>query len=123
MVDADLVIHTAIVQIPYINENKRLGYEVNVLGTINVCRKYWGIILANTWHVMGEREFDGIINEKIGFRPDKVEDRARLYVLSKIAQEVITRFYDEMSDKVFGIIRMGTVLGEKCPRVKVFCLF
>ena len=74
-----------------------------------------GIILASTWHIMGEREFDGIINEEIGFRPDKVEDRARLYVLSKIAQEVITRFYDEMSDKVFGIIRMGTVLGEKMP--------
>ena len=31
--DVNLVIHTAIVQIPLINEQRRLGYEVNVIGT------------------------------------------------------------------------------------------
>jgi len=36
--DVDLVIHAAIVQIPLINENKSLGYEVNIIGTQNVCR-------------------------------------------------------------------------------------
>ena len=36
--DVELVLHTAIVQIPQINEQKRLGYEVNLLGTQNVCR-------------------------------------------------------------------------------------
>jgi len=35
--------------------------------------------------------------------------------LAKIAQESIVRFYDEMSEKVFGIVRMGTVLGEGMP--------
>jgi FlaA1/EpsC-like NDP-sugar epimerase len=36
--DVDLAIHTAIVQIPLINEQKRLGYEVNILGAQNMCK-------------------------------------------------------------------------------------
>jgi UDP-glucose 4-epimerase len=119
--DVDLVIHAAIVQIPLINEDKRLGYEVNFLGTENVCKvvdespRIKGLILAGSWHTIGERELRGVIDEEFGFRPDKVEDRARLYVLAKIAQESVVRFYDELSGKVFGIIRMGTVLGEGMP--------
>jgi UDP-glucose 4-epimerase len=119
--DIDLVIHMAIVQIPLINTQKRLGYEVNILGTQNVCKvvdenpRIKGAILASSWHTIGERGLEGVIDEEFGFRPDKVEDRARLYALSKIAQESIVRFYDEMSDKIFGIIRMGTVLGEGMP--------
>jgi len=73
------------------------------------------MILASSWHTVGERELKGMINEEFGFRPDKVEDRARLYVLSKIAQESIVRSYDEVSDKIYGIIRMGTVLAEGMP--------
>jgi UDP-glucose 4-epimerase len=119
--DVNLVIHVAIVQIPLINEQRRLGYEVNVVGMQNVCRavdenpNVKGMILAGSWHTVGERELKGIIDEEFGFRPDKVEDRARLYTLSKIAQESVVRFYDEMSDKIYGIIRMGTVLGEGMP--------
>jgi len=71
--------------------------------------------LAGSWHTIGERELTGVLDEEFGFRPDKVEDRARLYALSKMAQEAIVRFYDEMSEKVYGIIRMGTVLGEGMP--------
>jgi len=117
----DLVIHTAIVQIPQINEQKKLGYEVNISGTDNVCRaveenpRTKGMILASSWHTIGERQLTGIIDEEFGFRPDKVEDRARLYALSKMAQESIVRLYAEMSEKVFGVIRMGTVLGEGMP--------
>jgi UDP-glucose 4-epimerase len=119
--DVDLVLHVAIVQIPLINEQKRLGYEVNFVGTQNVCRvvdenpRIRGMILASSWHTIGEGGLEGVIDEEFGFRPDRVEDRARLYALSKIAQEAIVRFYDEMSGKVFGIIRMGTVLGEGMP--------
>jgi len=119
--DVDLVIHTAIVQIPLINEQKKLGYEVNVIGTQNVCRavdenpQMKGMILASSWHTIGESGLEGVIDEEFGFRPDRVEDRAKLYALSKIAQESIVRFYDEMSGKVFGIIRMGTVLGDGMP--------
>lgn len=119
--DVSLAIHTAIVQIPLINENKSLGYEVNIIGTQNVCKAVEenptvkGMILAGSWHTVGERELRGIIDEEFGFRPDKVEDRARLYALSKIAQESIVRYYDEMSNKTYGIIRMGTVLGEGMP--------
>jgi UDP-glucose 4-epimerase len=117
----DLVIHTAIIQIPAINEQKKLGYEVNIVGTQNVCRaveeskKARGLILSGSWHTIGEKELKGVINEEFGFRPDKVEDRARLYALAKMAQEAIVRFYDEMTPKIFGIIRMGTVLGEGMP--------
>jgi len=119
--NVDVVVNTAIIQIPAINEYKRLGYEVNFLGTHNVCRavdelkRPKGLILAGSWHVFGERELKGVIDEEFGFRPDKVEDRARLYVLSKIAQEVIVRYFKEMSDKDYAVIRMGTVLGEGMP--------
>jgi len=119
--DVDLVIHTAIVQIPLINEEKKLGYETNVVGTQNVCKvventpSIKGMIVAGTWHVFGERELEGMLNEEFGFRPDKVEERARLYCLSKISQEVILRFYDEFTEKIYGIVRLGTVLGEGMP--------
>lgn len=120
--DIAVVIHTAIVQIPLINENKELGYNVNFIGTQNVCKaisenpSIKGMVLAGSWHVMGESRLEGIIDEDFGFRPDKVEDRAYLYALSKIAQEIIVRFYDQMiPDSVFGVIRLGTVLGEGMP--------
>jgi len=118
LTDVDLAIHAAIVQIPLINEHKRLAYEVNFVGTDTVCRvvdeipNIKGMILTGSWHTIGEKELAGVVDEEFGFRPDKVEDRARLYALSKIAQEVIVRFYDEMSDKIYGIVRTGTVLGE-----------
>lgn len=119
--DVDLVIHTAIIQIPQINECKSLGYEVNLIGTQNVCDavernpRIKGMILAGTWHTIGERDLRGIVDEEFGFRPDKVEDRARLYALSKMAQEAVVRYYDEMSTRIYGIIRMGTVLGKDMP--------
>lgn len=127
--DVELVIHTAIVQIPQVNEQTRLGYEVNFLGTQNVCKvvdenpSIKGMILAGTWHVFGEEGLDGIIDEAFGFRPDKVEERAYLYALSKIAQEVMMRYYDRMSEKIYGVIRMGTVLGEGMPEKTAANLF
>lgn len=127
--DLDLIIHTAIVQIPSINQNRKLGYEVNVIGTQNLCEAVdknphiKGMLLAGSWHTIGEKELKGVIDEEFGFRPDKVEDRARLYALSKIAQESTVRFYDEMSDKIFGIIRMGTVLGEGMPKKNAANIF
>ena len=119
--ELDVLIHTAIIQIPLINEKKRLAYEVNVMGTQNVCRvvdntpRIKGMILASSWQVIGERGLKGTINEEFGYRPDKVEDRARLYTISKICQESIIRLYSEMSEKVYGIIRQGTVLGMGMP--------
>lgn len=127
--DVELVIHSAIVQIPQINEEKRLGYEVNVLGTQNVCEVVErnplikGMILTGSWHVVGERELRGVIDEEFGFRPDKVEDRARLYAFCKICQETIVRVYDEMSEKVYGVIRMGTVLGKGMPEKTAASIF
>ncbi len=127
--DVDIVIHAAVVQIPLINDEKRLGYEVNILGTQNVCEAVSksalikGMILSGSWHVIGERGLRGIINEEFGFRPEKVEDRARFYALCKIGQETIVRVYDEMSEKIYGTIRMGTALGEGMPQETAASIF
>jgi UDP-glucose 4-epimerase len=112
-----------------INEEKRLGYEVNILGTQNVCKVtdenplIKGLILTSSWHVFGESGLKGIITEEFGFRPDKVQDRARPYALCKVAQETIVRLYDELSKKIFGVIRMGTVLGNRMPEKTAANLF
>jgi nucleoside-diphosphate-sugar epimerase len=127
--DVELVIHAAIVQIPLINEEKRLGYGVNIVGTQNVCEVVdqnsliKGMILTGSWHVIGERELRGVIDEEFGFRPDKVEDRARLYALCKVCQETVVRLFDGMSDKVYGVIRMGTVLGSGMPEKTAASIF
>lgn len=127
--DVELVIHAAIVQIPLINEEKRLGYGVNIVGTQNVCEVVdqnsliKGMILTGSWHVIGERELRGVIDEEFGFRPDKVEDRARLYALCKICQETVVRLFDEVSEKVYGVIRMGTVLGSGMPEKTAASIF
>ena len=120
--DVDLVVHSAIVQIPLINQQKRLGYEVNVVGTQNICEivsrnsRIKGMILVGTWHTIGEKGIKGTVDERFGFRPDKVEERARFYALSKVSQESIVRLYDEITPKkVFGIIRIGTALGLDMP--------
>jgi nucleoside-diphosphate-sugar epimerase len=118
---AELVIHTAIIQIPQINEMKRLGYAVNVAGIQNVCEavdeleSVRGMLLTGSWHVFGEKDFRGTVDESFGSRPDKVDGRARLYALCKIAQETLVRIYDEMSRKTYGVVRIGTVLGEGMP--------
>jgi nucleoside-diphosphate-sugar epimerase len=84
LADVDQVIHTAIIQIPSINENKRLAYEVNFIGTQNVCKavneltNVKGMILTSSWHTIGESGLEGVIDEEFGYRPDKVEDRAKL---------------------------------------------
>lgn len=127
--DVDLVVHAAIVQIPLINEAKRLGYEVNVLGTQNLCRVVdkntiiKGLILISSWHVFGESGLRGVINEEFGFRPDKVQERARIYALCKIGQETVVRLYDEFSRKIFGVVRLGTVLGDRMPEKTAANLF
>jgi nucleoside-diphosphate-sugar epimerase len=128
--DIDLVIHTAIVQIPQINEDKRRGYEVNVIGTQNVCEAVRnsplpkGLILTGSWHTFGEKNITGHVDEGFGFRPDMVEARARCYALSKVAQETIVRLHEEASgDKKYGIIRIGTVLGENMPKLTAANIF
>lgn len=126
---SDLVIHSAIIQIPHINESKRLAYDVNIQGLQNVCEvienleKVKGLILAGSWHVFGERGLDGSLDESYGYRPDRIEDRARLYALSKMVQESVVRLYDEMSEKIFAVIRMGTVLGEGMPEQTAASIF
>ena len=51
-----VIIHTAIIQIPKITEDKKLGYSVNVIGTQNLCEivsstpEIMGMILIGSWH-------------------------------------------------------------------------
>jgi nucleoside-diphosphate-sugar epimerase len=118
-----VIINTAIIQIPKITEDKKLGYGVNVLGTQNLCEivsstpEILGMILISSWHTYGERELNGILKEDIGYRPDNVEDRSKLYALSKTIQECIVRFFDEKEvGKIFGAIKIGTALGENMPK-------
>jgi nucleoside-diphosphate-sugar epimerase len=117
-----VVVHTAIVQIPAINQMKNQAYNVNVLGTQNICKivketeGILGHILCGSWHVFGEREYGAKVDVSFGYRPDKVEERARLYVISKMIQEGIVRFYNSIvTEKTYAIIRLGTVLGENMP--------
>lgn len=117
-----VVLHTAIIQIPAINQMKNQAYEANVLGTNNICKfveetdGISGLILCGSWHVFGEREYGTTIDISFGYRPDKVEERARLYVISKMIQEGIVRFHNSMvTEKTYGILRLGTVLGENMP--------
>lgn len=124
------VINTAIIQIPRINEEPRLGYEVNVTGVQNICEavknstKTRGLIQAGTWHTIGEIGVRGVVDEKFGYRPDKVEERAKLYTLSKITQETIVRYYGLMDrDKAFVVLRTGTVLGEGMPPLTAANIF
>jgi UDP-glucose 4-epimerase len=125
-----IVIHSAIIQIPQINEDKNLGYNVNVKGTQNICElvatntSIKGMILISSWHTYGEQQLKGVLKENIGYRPDMVEDRARLYALSKTIQECLVRFYDEKTpDKIFGALKIGTVLGEGMPKGTAANLF
>ena len=118
-----LIIHTAIIQIPKITEDKKLGYGVNVLGTQNLCEivsstpEIAGLILISSWHTYGEKDLSGILTEDMGYFPDNVEDRAKLYALSKTIQECIVRFFDEKENgKIFGAIKIGTALGENMPK-------
>jgi UDP-glucose 4-epimerase len=117
-----VLVHTAIIQIPMINRMKEYAYEVNIIGTHNICKiaqetnEIQGIILCGSWHVFGEREYKTTVDVSFGYRPDKVEERARLYVISKMIQEGIVRFYNSILDeKTYAIIRLGTVLGENMP--------
>jgi nucleoside-diphosphate-sugar epimerase len=125
----DVIINTAIIQLPRINEDKQFGYEVNVLGILNLLEavestnSVKGLVHASSWHVFGERDFRGKLDEEFGFRPDKVEARARFYALCKIAQETLIRLASEMSRKSYSIIRLGTVLGEDMPKQTAACIF
>jgi len=125
-----VVVHTAVIQIPAINEMREQAYEVNVKGTQNICEvvrktsEILGLILCGSWHVFGEREYRGTVDVSFGYRPDKVEERARLYVISKMLQEGIVRFYDSMANKkTYTIMRLGTVLGENMPKETAANLF
>ncbi len=124
------IIHCAIIQIPKINEDKNLGYNVNVIGTQNICdfvtssNSTKGVVLISSWHTYGEQNLSGLLQENSGYRPDMVEDRARLYALSKTIQECIIRFFDEKNpEKIFGALKIGTVLGEGMPKGTAANLF
>lgn len=113
-----IVIHTVATNLAKPPTN-RLAYEINVKATQNVCeivsknQSIKGMILSSSWHVYGEQCLSGIITEDFGYRPDKVEKRAKVYALSKVMQDCITRFFDNKEDgKIYGALRLGTILDK-----------
>ncbi len=117
--DASIVINSAVFRIPQILENNQKGYSVNVLGMENICKivgenkRTKGLFNIGTVSVLGEKRIEGIIDEEAGYNPDKLEDRSRSYVITKILQENIIRFFDEINpDKFFGTLRVDSVIGE-----------
>ncbi len=117
--EPSFLIYSAIVQIPRINEEPRLAYEVNVAGLDFVCRfaeehpEVRGVVLTGSWHVYRSSSYGG--SGLLCVDLDRVEERERLYCVHKILQECIIRAYARSSPKVFGVLRLGTVLGEGMP--------
>ena len=96
-----------------------MGYEVNVGGTENICKlvaqnpNIMGLIFLSTMRVFGERNFSNLVNEESTLQPNANRDWSKLYILSKIVGESIVKLFDEIyPNKLFGILRMSTVLGN-----------
>ena len=111
-----IIVHTVATNLANIPSNS-LAYDINIKGIQNVCEtvskneSIRGMILCSSWHVYGDQDISGDISEDYGYRPDKVEERAKIYVLSKVIQDCIVRFFDKKQDeKIFGAFRLGTIL-------------
>ena len=111
-----IIIHTVATNLANIPSNS-LAYDINIKGIQNVCEtvskneSIRGMILCSSWHVYGDQDISGNISEDYGYRPDKVEERAKIYALSKVIQDCIVRFFGKkQDDKIFGIFRLGTIL-------------
>jgi UDP-glucose 4-epimerase len=130
LADASVAINAAIIQIPRINEEPVLGYQVNVVGAQNICEAVArldgvvGLVQAGTWHTIGETGLEGVVDEEFGYRPDKVEERAKIYALSKVCQESVVRLYSHMyPGKSYVVSRTGTVLGPGMPELTAASIF
>ena len=111
-----IIVHTVATNLANIPSNS-LAYDINIRGTQNVCEtvskneSIRGMILCSSWHVYGDQNIFEEINEDYGYRPDQVEERAKIYVLSKVIQDCIVRFFGKKQDeKIFGAFRLGTIL-------------
>jgi UDP-glucose 4-epimerase len=130
LADASVAINAAIIQIPRINEEPVLGYQVNVVGAQNICEAVArldgvvGLVQAGTWHTIGETGLEGVVDEEFGYRPDKVEERAKIYALSKVCQESVVRLYSHMyPERSYVVLRTGTVLGPGMPELTAASIF
>jgi UDP-glucose 4-epimerase len=67
---------------------------------------------------------EGVVDEEFGYRPDKVEERAKIYALSKVCQESVVRLYSHMyPGKSYVVLRTGTVLGPGMPELTAASIF
>jgi UDP-glucose 4-epimerase len=83
-----------------------------------------GLVQAGTWHTIGETGLEGVVDEEFGYRPDKVEERAKIYALSKVCQESVVRLYSHMyPGKSYVVLRTGTVLGPGMPELTAASIF
>jgi nucleoside-diphosphate-sugar epimerase len=101
-----------------------------VVGTQNICEAVArldnavGLVQAGTWHTIGEMGLEGVVDEEFGYRPDKVEERAKIYALSKVCQESVMRLYSHMyPNKSYVVLRTGTILGPGMPELTAASIF
>ena len=125
----NLLIHTAIIQLPLINENPVLGLETNLLGTYNILKviqkhRIEKMILLSSLQVLGQKFKKKKIAEEECYNLLNLEPRSKLYVYSKALQEILTLFHkDFLKDKKFVIMRLGTVLGERMSKSSAINIF
>jgi len=100
--DIDYVVNCAVIQIPRINQQPWRAYATNISGLQKLCqcvetsKKCKGLLHISTWEVTEE----------------KTEERNKLYKHTKILQEKVIEWYQMVSAKRYGIVRIGTLLGE-----------
>jgi len=114
-----IIINTAILNIPKTNKNTEEAYQVNVLGTQNVCNitaknpAIKGMILTSSMGVLGE-VFNENITEESPYHPEDSEDFAIPYYTTKVLQECTVNYYRRINPrKFFGIVRFDSVIGER----------
>jgi len=101
--DVDVVVYSAIIQLPRINEVPNEAWNVNVAGLqrscewVEISERCEGLILISSWEVE-EKDY---------------EERSKLYRFTKGVQEAIVGWYDMTGTKNYGIVRLGTLLGER----------
>lgn len=99
--NADLVVNCAIVQVPQINGDPWLGYAVNVRGLQKLLdaveqSRCGGLVHVSSWEV----------------QETVCEERSQFYRQTKVIQEKLVEWFRLAGKKRYGVVRIGTLLGE-----------
>ena len=117
----DVVCHLAAVGDVYLAaERPPLAAAINVTGTANVCEAALAegarVVLASTWEVYGEPEYDPI-DEEHPCAPDHP------YSITKLAGERMALAYHKLKGLSVTALRLGTAYGTRMRPNSVFSVF